>query len=124
MLRTDGHILPVVFAQKMGIDFDAAIYDAELRNRVERFLRYLTQTLINKGCELIGHIKGLITAGTDGYLMFSLTSHDEPVSFKGKLKTGIRRAEMTVNIIVYGVGPETVTAAFEKAFKELCVTES
>lgn len=124
MLRTDEHILPVVFAQKMGIDFNTVIEDAELRKRVERFLRDLTQTLMNEGCELIGHIKGLFTAGTAGYLMFSLTSHDEPVSMKGELKTGIRRAEMTVNIIVYGVAPEAAATAFKKAFKELCVTES
>jgi len=124
MLRTDEHILPVVFAQKMVIDFDAAIEDDELRSRTERFLRDMTQTLMNEGCELIGHIKGLFTAGDAGYLMFSLTSHDEPVSMKGELKTGIRKAEMTVNIIVYGVGHETAASAFKKAFKELCVTES
>jgi hypothetical protein len=123
MLKANEHTLPAVFAQKTDIDFDSAIYETELRNRTERFLRDMTHTLINEGCELIGHIKGLFAAGTAGYLMFSLTSHDKPVSFKGELKTGIRRTELTVNIIVYGVGSETVKTAFEKAFKEFCVTE-
>jgi hypothetical protein len=124
MLIDNHHMHPAVYARKMSTTFDAVIQDEELRFRVERFLTDLTRSLMNAGCELIGHIKGLIAAGVAGYLMFSVTSHDDPVSFKGELKTGITEASMTVNIIVYGLGPDAVETAFEKAYQRLCFTEN
>jgi hypothetical protein len=124
MLINNHHMHPAVYARKMSTTFNAVIQDEELRFRVERFSTDLARSLMNAGCELIGHIKGLIAAGVAGYLMFSVTSHDEPVRFKGELKTGIKEASMTVNIIVYGVGPDAVETAFEKAYQRLCFTEN
>jgi hypothetical protein len=124
MLNNDLNMHPTVYAHKMSIVFDTTVKDKELRLRVENLLKDLTQSLRNEGCELIGHIKGLLAADERGYLMFSLSSHDEPVRFKGKLKTGITEAEMTVNIIVYGVGLEIIEAAFRKALHEQCFTQS
>jgi hypothetical protein len=113
---------PVVYAQKISITFDAAILDAELRLRIERFLMDLTRRLKNDGCELIGHIKGLFAADSAGYLMFSITSPDEPPKFKGEINSKITGAQMSVNVIVYGVGLKIVETAFEKASRSLCLT--
>jgi hypothetical protein len=124
MIISDKYIHPTVFARKMSIIFNAAINDAELRFKADSFLKDLTQSLRNEGCELIGHIKGLFAAGVAGYLMFSITSHNEPVHFKGELNAEITRAVLTLNIIVYGVGHEIVKNTFKKAFQELCATES
>ncbi len=109
---------PAVYAHQRELVFDAAIPVAELKDRASIFISELTGALKDNGCELIGHIKGLIDAHEKGHLMFSVTSFDEGARFKGKMADGIAGAELKVNVIVYGIEQEIIEAVYQKTLKK------
>jgi hypothetical protein len=115
----DRHMHPAVYSCERSIAFDPTISQSELRSRTGRFAADLTGSLHDDGCRLIGHIKGLFLAGDGGHLAFSVTSFGEAAHCNGKLPESVAGAMLTVNIIVYGVGIDTVTISFEKAFMRL-----
>lgn len=116
MLINDHHMHPTVYARKVNLAFKAGMQEIELKARIDTFLCELTDALKQSGCELIGHIKGLIVADGKGHLMFSLTSFEEATRFQGKLHAGIFTGLLTVNIIVYGVELNIVETVFQKTF--------
>jgi len=104
---------PSVYVQEMDLVFENPIREDELKARTDRFLSGLTDALKYAGCELIGHIKGAI-ATDEGYLVFSVTSFEEGVRFKGEIASEIFKVHSTINIIVYGVDPDTIGKLFQR----------
>jgi hypothetical protein len=78
--------------------------EAEVRKGVDAFLTELTRALTERGCRLIGHIKGILEAGEEGHLFFSVTSFEQGTRFKGGLTGECEKVDLTLNVIVYGVG--------------------
>jgi hypothetical protein len=118
MLTGARHGHPTVFARKIDIAFDDPLEEADLKSRIGNFLNYLTKSLENERCELIGHIKGLCAAEGGNHLMFSVTSFDETVHYKGTMHGVITGATLTMNIVVFGVGLEIVEKVFHESFKK------
>jgi len=106
---------PAAFSCKRDIAFGREITEIELKHRMTGCLSALTNGLKGSGCRLIGHIKGLLDGGNSGHLMFSITSFDDDVHFKGGIKGGIRKAVLTINIIVYGIETSKIEILFNEA---------
>ncbi len=104
---------PTAYACKETLAFKDAVPASELRERIDRFLSELTGALEPCGCELVGHIKGLIDAGDKGHLLFSITSFEEGARIKGKMDGGISGAVLTMNAIVYGIEKAVIEEAFQ-----------
>ena len=94
---------PTIYAHKENLKFNDIIPAVELKERIVQFLSELTRDLEGNGCELIGHIKGLIDARDKGHLRFSITSFKEGTRFNGEMEDGIEAAILTINVIVYGI---------------------
>ena len=116
MLTHEHHALPAVFAHRADLAFDDAMRESELKARIDAFLSELTASLKHRGCALIGHIKGLVKAGENGHLVFSVTSFGEGARFQGRLRAGTSKALFTVNVIVYGVELHAVETVFRESF--------
>ena len=106
---------PAAFSCKREIAFGREITESELEQGMTKCLTVLTTGLRDLGCRLIGHIKGLLDCGNSGHLMFSITSFDDDVHFKGGIKGGIRKAVLTINIIVYGIETSKIEILFNEA---------
>ena len=102
---------PAACAQRGTIALRAACSEEELRAAVGAFLADLTRFLREEGCELIGHIKGMLEAGDKGHLFFSVTSFEEEVRFKGGLTGDLTKVDFSLNVIVYGVDGERISPA-------------
>ena len=116
MIKNCNHIEPAVFAGKEHLTFSSPISTIELQASLKLFLGDLTKALKHNGCLLIGHIKGLVRARDKGHLMFSVTSFGTDAHFKGTLTDGAKQAELTINVIVYGVNKNTIETLYRKAF--------
>ncbi len=112
----DDELQPSVSVQKMDLVFENPIREDELKIRTGRFLSGLTDALKQAGCELIGHIKGAI-ATDEGYLVFSVTSFEEGVRFKGEIPGDIYKINSTMNIIVYGIEPDAIGKLFQREWE-------
>ena len=110
---------PTACSIQVGIEFGARIPASEVQERIDGFLGALRSFLRENGCMLIGHIKGMLAAGEGGRLYFSVTSFDDNPQYKGKLDGEISEAELSMNVIVYGIEEEPV----EKAVHELLARE-
>lgn len=87
---------------------------AEISERIDAFLSDLMNFLRDNGCKLIGHIKGLLDAADRGQLFFSITSFDEAPRYKGGIDGQIAEAELSINVIVYGIDQEPIETAVRK----------
>ncbi len=119
---TDSHTdtAPTAYASRRKLMFHEGVSAAEVQARAELLLAELTRALQRNGCELIGHIKGLIDADDKGYLMFSITSFHEDARVKGELFGVVTEATLTINVIVYGIDENVIAKelhlASEKQF--------
>ena len=105
---------PVVLAQQKTLAFNPPISEPELRKKTDSFLSAFTRSLAKQGCELIGHVKGLLDAGGAGRLFFSVTSFEQAPRYKGGLSDVVSKVTLEINVIVYGVE----TAGVQKAVLE------
>jgi hypothetical protein len=104
----DGGILPAVYALSGPLSLGAGRSEEEIRSAVDSFLLDLTASLRGHGCSLIGHIKGILEAGENGHLFFSVTSFEERTRFKGALSGRCHKMDLALNVIVYGVDEERI----------------
>jgi hypothetical protein len=119
-----GHELhPTVCVQEVGLAFEVPLLADELHGRLDAFVSALTSSLQDDGCKLIGHIKGLLEVEGNEHLFFSVTSFEEKASNKGELLHEISKAKLTINVIVYGVGQESVERAIREGLERHVVTE-
>ncbi len=107
---------PAALAVKAPLDLGGMVPGEELKAKISAFLSELARELEQSGCTLIGHIKGLVTSGERGHLMFSITSFQEKVRFKGNIVQATDSAELTLNVIVYGMETTAVEAVFQSTF--------
>ena len=107
---------PEVFAATAALTAAAAADQAAVEAAVRAFLGRLSPALAAAGCVLVGHIKGVIAGASGEELEFSLTSLGGEPRFGGALSTPVTHAELTLNVIVFGVDaralPGLVTAAW------------
>ncbi len=109
---------PSVYSEKTTMPFDVKISKAELKTKAESFLLAITIELKDKGCTLIGHIKGQFDAGENGTLFFSVTDFNEVPRFKSDIKGSIIQVDLTINVIVYGVTEGLIENIFNNAFSD------
>jgi hypothetical protein len=104
----EGDPKPTAYALRVRLTLPRPLAEAGLRERVDAFLAELTPALRSRGCRLIGHIKGILDAEQKGHLFFSVTSFEQATRFKGVLEGEAEKMELTLNVIVYGVGSEEI----------------
>lgn len=104
----DKGIQPAVYALRGQLISGAGWSEEEIRSAVDSFLIDLTVSLRRHGCRLIGHIKGILNAGENGHLFFSITSFEQRARFKGVLSGRGQKIDLTLNVIVYGVDGEKI----------------
>jgi len=104
---------PAVCSRELYIDLKHTLQKEQLINRVEKFLCLLTDELAEKGCNLIGHIKGMIDGGNAGSLFFSLTSFNKEPHFKGDMQH-VKEIKVTLNVIVYGINENQLEAKVDE----------
>jgi len=102
---------PTAYSRQFAFEFGARMPASTIRNPLDTFLSGLTTFLRDSGCQLIGHIKGVLDGGDRGQLFFSITSFDEGIRYKGDIDGEIPGATLSINVIVYGVGEEAVEGA-------------
>ncbi len=105
---------PTACSMQVALEFGTRMEEAGVRTRMDAFLAGLTDFLRDNGCRLIGHIKGLLDAGDSGQLFFSVTSFKESPRYKGGIDGEIAEAELSMNVIVYGVEEELVSRAIHE----------
>ncbi len=113
-----GDQVPTIFSSKQDLKFCVHIEASDLKAKTKAFIFELTKDLKHSGCRLIGHIKGLVNAGNNGYLMFSITSFKEGARFKGKIVDRVEYATITINVIVYAIEQKIVKTLYQKAFNK------
>lgn len=103
-LPPEGEPQPTAYVLRRTLTLPGPSSETDLRKGVDAFLAELTRSLRKQGCRLIGHIKGILEAGDKGHLFFSVTSFEQRTRFKGGLTAEHERIDLTLNVIVYGVG--------------------
>ena len=116
MLADDDHAHPTACACRWQLTFADAIPAIDLNSRTALLLSELSDGLEESGSRLVGHIKGMIDAGENGHLAFSITSFEKGARFKGGLVGRITEATLTINVIAYGIEQARVEAVLEEAF--------
>ncbi len=109
---------PEVFAATAALDFGRPASQAAVESAVTAFLERLGAGLAAAGCVLVGHIKGVVTAEGGDELEFSLTRLDADPRFGGTLATAARRADLTLNVIVFGVEAEALPSLVTGAWAD------
>ena len=104
----EGDPQPTAYALRGTLKLPGAWSEVELRKGIDRFLAGLTRSLRERGCRLIGHIKGILETGDEGHLFFSVTSFEQKARFKGEMAGECDKMDFTLNVIVYGVGNDEV----------------
>ena len=104
----DGEPQPTAYALQGTLSLPGPLSEADLRKGVGAFLAQLTRALKAQGCRLIGHIKGILETEDKGHLFFSLTSFGQRTRFKGGLTGEHEQMDLTLNVIVYGVGSHEI----------------
>lgn len=104
----NGGTQPAVYALNGQLSFPEGWSEEQIMSVVDSFLFDLTISLKRHGCSLIGHIKGILDAGENGHLFFSITSFEERTRFKGALSGRSQKIDMALNVIVYGVDGEKI----------------
>ncbi len=99
---------PVVYSYGQLLFFDSG---TQLRQDIESFILELSSALKEKGCAVIGHIKGYVGTEADGSILFNLTSFDQEISFRGQLPDSPGDCRLALNVIVYGISQEQVKIA-------------
>ena len=108
---------PTACSMQVGLEFGIPMQASEIRARIDEFLAGLRSFLRDNGCKLIGHIKGLLDAGDRGQLYFSVASFDDAPRYKGEIDGEISEAELSINVIVYGVGEESIEGSVREELK-------
>jgi hypothetical protein len=104
----DGDPQPTAYALQSTLSLPGPLSETDLRKGVDAFLAELTRSLREQGCRLIGHIKGILATGDKGHLFFSVTSFEQRTRFKGGLTGEYEKIDLTLNVIVYGVGSDEI----------------
>ncbi len=109
----------LVFADQRTLSFEKEVSVDELKLLITCFVLDLSTDLCDKGCKLIGHIKGKMDIGEGGQLFFNTTNFAQKPSFKGEIEGKIQNLNMAINIIVYGISKKELSRIFEIGMQEI-----
>ena len=109
---------PAACSMQIDLEFENRLPSAEIQARLDAFLSDLTTFLKDNGCKLIGHIKGLLDAGKNEQLFFSITSFDEGTRYKGDISGEFEKAKLSMNVIVYGIEEESINGAIQEYLRK------
>jgi len=112
-------IEPSHYSETVDLHYKNPVCTEVLRGTIIDALAEVTKTLQQTGCTLIGHIKALLDAGSDGQLFFSITSFDEEARSKGEIKNTITEAKYVINVIVFGSDEVLINKIVKKSFSKL-----
>ncbi len=110
----DNELKPSVFISKAALSIDEILTQECLTNRLEVFLMDLVAALKANGCSLIGHIKGALDMNVKGMLFFNITSFNQKPRIRGELEELAVYAELSINIIIYGLSETEIKDIFRK----------
>ncbi|NLE21305.1 MAG: hypothetical protein GX624_00780 [Actinobacteria bacterium] len=108
---------PAVYAARAGLLFDPPARGDDVEQALRRFLAALSSALSAAGCTLVGHIKGGVN-GAGGGLAFHLTRLDAAPAIAGGHAGPVSDAELTLNVIVFGVDEARLPALVQHAWAE------
>jgi hypothetical protein len=106
---------PAVFAARADITFDPPARGDRIETAVLRFVAALSVGLADAGCTLVGHTKGTLTADA-GDLVFHVTLLDVAPEVTGGFSGRVDEAQLTVNVIVFGVDEGSLPAIVRHAW--------
>jgi hypothetical protein len=86
------------------------------REALEYFLADFVAGLMDEGCIMIGHIKGMLSS-EDNHLFFSVTTQDDGPGLHGGPLDADEQLSLTINVIVAGVEEEKIDRLFEGSLK-------
>ncbi|MBT4518793.1 MAG: hypothetical protein HOC23_02210 [Halieaceae bacterium] len=109
------------FAGQRHLSFLEPMPIANIKEAISNLVLELTRALEVQGCTIIGHIKGRVDAGSSGSLFFNTTQFAVAPRFRGELQEPVLRAELAINIIVYGVTEAQIDRAFENSLRLILV---
>ena len=111
-----GGARPAVFAARAALVFDPPAHADFLEDALTGFLAGLSEGLAAGGCTLVGHIKGVVSAGGNGDLAFHATTLSARPVITGGVAGTVAEAALTVNVIVFGVDEATLPAIVRDAW--------
>jgi hypothetical protein len=91
-----------------------AQYPQELRHAIEALLRSIDALLQQHSAAWVGHVKILITSGSET-AYGSITTADDPPHWSGLLTMPISQAELTIYAAIYTLTDAQVAAAVDGA---------
>jgi hypothetical protein len=109
---------PTVYCLSEKLKYTTSIPEAEMKTRLNTFLLNLLENLQQQGCQLIGHIKGVLEVSAEYKLFFSVTSFNQPPHYKGRLPEELSSARMVLNVIVYGADKIIIGEAVSDLFQK------
>jgi hypothetical protein len=115
---------PAVFAARASLVFEPPAHADLLEDAVIRFLALLSEGLTAAGCTLVGHIKGIVSAGGHGDLAFHATTLRSTPAITGGVAGMLTEATLTVNVIVFGVDEQALPAVVRDAWSRAAGAET
>ncbi|HPN84230.1 MAG TPA: GTP-binding protein [Victivallales bacterium] len=104
-----------VFAEKFYMTFDPPIDEDEAKNKIPQILQSVSEDLKKKGCKMIGHIKAIFKDKEDsGYMLISITDFNTNATVKNRIRNPVKKASLTINAIVYGIDPLSLSLCIKK----------
>lgn len=100
--------IPVALSKKWPIHDHMQVKEDDFKSSLVSQLKAIALKLNEAGCSIIGHIKAVIKTNAGGYVLISTTSVDQEPHLKGRLPNEIHHAELTINVIVYGIEKSVV----------------
>ena len=115
---------PAVFAARADVAFDPPAHADQLELAVTRFFAALTDGLAGAGCTLVGHIKGTLATPGHGDLAFHATALAATPALTGGIAGLADEALLTVNVIVFGVDEQALSAIVTHAWSRATSAET
>jgi hypothetical protein len=115
---------PAVFAARADVALDPPAHADMLELAITRFFAALTDGLADAGCTLVGHIKGTLTAAGHGDLAFHATALAVTPALTGGIAGLADDAVLTVNVIVFGVDEQALSAIVASAWSRATGAET
>jgi G3E family GTPase len=101
----------VTHAGTFTLRFSQPVEANVLSDELSAALSRLSKLCCRGDSDMLGHIKAIVQARNEGYLLLSCVSGNAPVQIKGKLAPMISHADLTINAILYDLPKHAVDQA-------------
>jgi hypothetical protein len=96
------------YAVKVDVHLHKPVSSVDIRSRVEGLMSRIALDCLRSGADLIGHIKCIVETEGQGFLAVSVTTHDGKPMSKGHLDEGIKRMDIIINVLLYGLSRKKI----------------